>query len=59
MSEEKLPNDILWHCYELMRDKCGQAIAITCLRCGLTSYNLNDVVNRYCGNCHLFHAEGR
>jgi len=24
----------------------------TCPRCGLTSYNPNDVVEGYCGNCH-------
>lgn len=33
----------------------GKEIAIKCKRCGLTSYNLNDVVNRYCGMCHQFH----
>lgn len=30
---------------------------ITCLRCGKTSYNLDDVAKRYCGNCHLFHDD--
>jgi hypothetical protein len=24
----------------------------TCLRCGRTSYNENDVQHRYCGHCH-------
>jgi hypothetical protein len=28
--------------------------SITCLHCGMTSYNINDVRNRYCGNCHIF-----
>jgi len=23
----------------------------------MTSYNLHDIVNRYCGNCHAFHAD--
>jgi len=31
--------------------------AITCLECGRTSYNLNDVAERYCGHCHKFHDE--
>ncbi|HWN95030.1 MAG TPA: hypothetical protein VNT99_08355 [Methylomirabilota bacterium] len=29
--------------------------SIMCRRCGLTSYNSNDVEQRYCGNCHAFH----
>lgn len=27
---------------------------IRCGKCGMRSYNKNDVENRYCGNCHLF-----
>jgi hypothetical protein len=30
----------------------------TCPRCGMTSYNTNDVRNSYCGNCHLFFDDG-
>lgn len=26
----------------------------TCLRCGRTSYNPNDLANRYCGACKRF-----
>ena len=26
--------------------------SITCPRCGMTSYNPNDVREGYCGNCH-------
>lgn len=29
--------------------------AITCLVCGKTSHNSNDVAQRYCGHCHVFH----
>lgn len=29
--------------------------SITCMMCGLTSYNVNDVKFLYCGNCHKFH----
>jgi ribosomal protein L37E len=29
--------------------------AITCLRCGRTSHNPNDVKEKYCSYCKLFH----
>jgi len=29
--------------------------SITCPRCGMTSYNPNDVLNKYCGACCRFH----
>jgi hypothetical protein len=29
--------------------------SITCPVCGLTSYNPNDVRERYCVRCHQFH----
>jgi hypothetical protein len=32
--------------------------AITCLKCGMTSYNPNDILHRYCGNCNMFHVAG-
>lgn len=35
----------------------GRSDAIKCLICERTSYNPNDVLNRYCGNCHAFHAD--
>ncbi len=31
--------------------------SITCPRCGMTSHNVNDVLNLYCGNCHIFLGE--
>jgi hypothetical protein len=31
--------------------------AITCPRCGMTSYSPGDAAYRYCGNCHLFHDQ--
>jgi hypothetical protein len=30
---------------------------ITCLDCGLTSWNENDVRNRYCSYCREFHDD--
>ncbi len=29
---------------------------IVCLCCGLSSANINDVEQKYCGFCHTFHA---
>lgn len=29
--------------------------AIKCLVCGMTSYNTNDIEQKYCGHCHQFH----
>jgi len=34
-----------------------QGAAITCLRCGVTSHHPEDVKNRYCGRCHVFHED--
>lgn len=31
--------------------------AIQCLKCNMTSWNPNDVVHRYCGNCKAFHED--
>lgn len=30
--------------------------SITCGTCGMTSYNFNDVENKFCGHCHRFHG---
>jgi len=30
---------------------------ITCPQCGMVSFNQMDIAQRYCGNCHQFHAE--
>lgn len=35
----------------------GAERAITCERCGRTSYHLGDVAARYCGWCHVFHDD--
>lgn len=40
--------------YELVKN--GVIAGIRCLDCGLVSFNENDVVNAYCGNCHEFHV---
>lgn len=28
---------------------------IECFHCRKISYNLGDIENKYCGNCHIFH----
>ena len=33
--------------------------SITCPQCGRTSYNRNDIEQKYCGACHRFHDEMR
>lgn len=33
----------------------GTFRSITCLGCNMTSYNVQDVTYKYCGNCHSFH----
>lgn len=35
------------------------APSIVCKTCKLESWNTNDVEQRYCGNCHVFHEEPR
>ena len=30
---------------------------ITCPRCGMTSYHPEDVRQRYCAGCHIFHDD--
>lgn len=32
--------------------------SIMCLTCSMTSHNLNDVLELYCGNCNVFHEDG-
>jgi hypothetical protein len=39
--------------FEILED--GKAIK--CRKCNLTSHNKNDVENRYCGHCHVFHED--
>jgi ribosomal protein S27AE len=36
-----------------------RALSFTCPDCGKESFNVNDVVNRYCGKCHVFTEDKR
>jgi ribosomal protein S27AE len=31
--------------------------SIKCPQCGLVSHHPQDIENKYCGNCHQFHAD--
>jgi hypothetical protein len=42
--------------YQLVKTGKGY-LGIKCLICGLVSYNLNDIRQRYCGQCHRFHED--
>lgn len=33
----------------------GKVPSITCPKCGRTSYHIDDIRHRYCGNCHEYH----
>ena len=43
--------------YRFVRNALGYVISIQCCRCGLVSYNANDIRERYCGHCHRFHDD--
>jgi ribosomal protein L37E len=35
-----------------------RAPSIACPRCKMTSYNVNDIREGYCGNCHDWTSKG-
>jgi len=35
----------------------GKPSSIVCGTCEMESYNPNDIKNKYCGNCHIFHED--
>lgn len=43
---------------EAIREREGQT-GICCHTCGFVSYHPEDVRQRYCGHCHVFHEERR
>lgn len=49
---EELEQEVL-QTYTIGYDAGGEYIR--CLRCQMTSYNKNDIANRYCGYCKKFH----
>lgn len=45
----------VWDAADPVRSAYGIPVAtesFTCPRCGMTSYNPNDIREGYCGNCH-------
>jgi len=41
--------------FEIIPPTSQAPFGIKCLVCGRTSWNENDVKQRYCGNCHQYH----
>lgn len=41
--------------HRINTNSTGDPGSITCLVCGFTSHNTNDIQYLYCGNCHSFH----
>jgi len=41
--------------YKIIEDTKSNLKGIKCLVCGLTSWNENDVEQKYCGCCNQFH----
>jgi hypothetical protein len=40
-----------------LQQQGGKAfVVIVCTTCGRASHNRHDIEERYCGNCHRFHA---
>jgi len=33
----------------------GRTHSITCLTCGSSSFHAQDIAQKYCGHCHVFH----
>jgi protein-arginine kinase activator protein McsA len=41
---------------QLLAEHFAKGESITCPNCQMVSYNLKDVENKYCGNCHEYHV---
>lgn len=58
--EQKIRSNMAWNNRKRLEHTDDKTYAlgkdyITCLVCGRTSYNGNDIQMKYCGNCHQFH----
>ena len=40
--------------YSIIINSDGEEVGITCHTCERTSHNINDITNKYCGNCRKF-----
>jgi hypothetical protein len=43
--------------FEFLTNPVTRQEGIRCMTCGLVSWNPEDVAERYCGNCKVFHEE--
>jgi ribosomal protein L37E len=41
--------------FQKIGKRLGSQPSITCPRCGMISYHPQDIEQRYCVKCHLFH----
>lgn len=41
--------------YQLQGDNPRRPDRILCLRCGLTSFSLDDILHKFCGHCGRYH----
>ena len=41
---------------ETLIERWNRQPHFTCPQCGIKSWNLNDIRERYCGRCHVFFA---
>jgi hypothetical protein len=51
------PEDIIGRVlggYKCICKECKDTPHFTCPYCRTTSWNADDIANRYCGNCHRF-----
>lgn len=56
MAKEGLPHCAFDRAHN-RHNRSGLVEHIQCPKCGLTSYDPNDIAQRYCGACHQFHAD--
>ncbi len=46
----------LWRTGYVLGEVAGHPV-IVCVRCLMTSAHVGDIDERYCGRCHVFHAD--
>lgn len=42
--------------FALIATKGGMAIG--CFQCEMVSFNIDDILAKYCSNCHVYHETG-
>ena len=52
MANKEIENGIS---YSIIRNNSDTSIL--CKICKSKSFNINDIINRYCGKCHIWHSD--